>query len=255
MNIEEYHKMHALEKEYWWFQGRRQVILKVLEHALRSQGVLEEAARQNRRPFLLDVGCGTGMLLEDLGQYGTSFGLDFSPVALEYCRQRHLENLGRADVQKLPVRTASVDVITALDLIEHVKDDEAVLREIYRVLRPGGIAVMSVPAHKSLWSNHDVALHHCRRYEKGEFLRLVTSPGLEPLKYTYTVAAAYFPAALYRRTKRSFCRPSHVATDEFPLPRPVNAMLLGIMKLEARLLVTHNLPFGLSLLCVARKPE
>lgn len=251
MNIDEYHKMHALEKQYWWFQGRRQVILSVLRQSLCSL----QGGDSARPPRFLDVGCGTGMLLEDLQQLGNAYGLDFSPVALEYCRQRHLSNLGRADACHLPVQSNSVDVLTALDLVEHIRDDVQLLDEFHRVLRPGGIAVLSVPAHKGLWSAHDVALHHCRRYEKREFRQLVEGSGLEPLKYTYAVAAAYLPAVLYRRTKRALSRPqSHVATDEFPLPRPINAALLGIMKLEAQFLLTHNLPFGLSLLCVARKP-
>lgn len=249
MNTAEYHKMHAMERTYWWFQGRRRIILGTLDRALRG------LATTGKRPRFLDVGCGTGMMLEDLAARGFAAGLDFSPIALSYCRERHLANLGRADVRHLPVRAGSVDVITALDLIEHIRDDHGLLGEFHRVLRPGGIAVMSVPAHKHLWSAHDVALHHYRRYEKREFRDLVTGAGLAPVRYTYTVSSAYYPVVAYRKIKNLFARGNaEPKTDEFPLPRPVNAALLGLLNCEAGLLERHNLPFGLSLLCVAKKP-
>lgn len=247
VNLEEYHKMHALEREYWWFQGRRRVILGTLEQF----GVKEGANLQ-----LLDVGCGTGMLMDDLRRCGRTAGLDFSQVALAYCRQRNLENLGKADARHLPVKTSSVDVITALDLVEHISDDRGLLGEFQRVLKPGGIAVMSVPAHKGLWSNHDVALHHYRRYEKDEFRKLVEGAGLIPEKYTYAMATAYLPALVFRSVKRVVTSNSGASptTDEFRLPGWLNSALRKAVSLEARLLSRLNLPFGLSLLTVARKP-
>ncbi len=242
--------MHALELSYWWFQGRRKVILSVLA---------DELARHyppgGRRLRLLDVGCGTGMLLEDLRTHGTALGLDYSPVALKYCRDRGLDGLGRADAHHLPVRSASVDLITALDVVEHIRDDRRLMGEFFRVLAPGGLAVMSVPAHKHLWSAHDVALHHFRRYEKPEFRALVEEAGLHPVRYTHTFATVYPPVAVFRHIKKLLAKPDEEPrTDEFPLPGWVNSTLLGVMNLEARFLRNGNLPFGVSLLCVARKP-
>lgn len=248
----EYHKMHALERSYWWFQGRRTVILTVLDQFLCRLKALPASPDELK---FLDLGCGTGMLLEDLKTRGKAVGLDFSPIALSYCRERNLAALGRADVGYLPIRTQSVDVVTALDLVEHVRDDRALLGEIYRVLKPGGMVLMTVPAHKALWGPHDRALHHFRRYEKEEFLRLVNDIGLHPLKYTYTVATAYLPAMVYRRTKRMIVRAdAPPRTDEFPLPGFVNSTLRTIMNCEARYLQKRNLPFGLSLLCIASRP-
>jgi SAM-dependent methyltransferase len=244
--------MYALESTYWWFQGRRRVILSLIDrhvpHVARTPG--------GPRPRILDIGCGTGMLLGDLQEMGDAVGLDFAPVAIEYCRSRNLKNLARANVRQLPVLDNSVDLVTALDLIEHVPDDAGLLSEIHRVLRPGGFAVMSVPAHKSLWSNHDLALQHCRRYEKKEFRTLVETAGLVPVKYTYAVSLAYWPAMLYRRGKRLLPKPNGPpVSDEFPLPRSVNALLYSTMCWEARWLRRHNLAFGLSLMCVAGKPR
>lgn len=252
MDIAEYHKMHALESTYWWFQGRRDIILNQLGE------LLPRLRRETPgRPLrLLDVGCGTGMLLQTLEQEGLAVGLDFSPVALRYCRERRLRHLGRADVRHLPLPANCIDLITALDLIEHIRDDAGLLGEFHRVLRPGGLALMSVPAHKNLWSSHDVALHHHRRYEKTEFRALVEAAGLHIERYTSAVATVYPAAALFRRLKRRFVKPdTPPRTDEFPLPRCVNTVLHRILTLEARWLRHHNLPFGLSILCLARKRE
>ncbi|AXA36480.1 S-adenosylmethionine-dependent methyltransferase [Candidatus Sumerlaea chitinivorans] len=256
MNIEEYHKMHALEKNYWWFQARRKMIRTLLAELVPKCRVPADAALASRPALrILDIGCGTGMLMEDLQAYGWVAGLDFSPVALAYCRERRLPNLARADVQRLPVRSNSVDLLTALDLVEHVEDDRKLMGEIHRVLRPGGYALMSVPAHKRLWSNHDVALHHFRRYEKSEFRQLVLGAGLEIEKCSYMMASIYWPAAIYRRLKKHFLRPSaSPKTDEFPLPVWVNALLRAVVSAEAPLLRRYSMPCGLSIVCIARKP-
>lgn len=246
MNLEEYHKMHALETNYWWFQGRRKVILDTLgKHMTSAQG---------QRPVILDIGCGTGMMLEDLQNMGAATGLDFSMVALEYCKNRGIDKLGRADVRYLPIKSNSVDLITALDLIEHIEDDHGLMDEFYRVLKPGGIAVMSVPAHKKLWSGHDVALHHFRRYEKPEFRSLVEGAGLTPRKYTYGMATAFVPAVIIRNYKKlRGTNDNNQSTDEFPIPGWVNGILKKSVEAESAWLKRWNLPIGLSLLCVAEK--
>lgn len=245
MNLEEYHKMHALESSYWWFQGRRKLILDTLAKHVRADSA--------ERPVILDIGCGTGMMLEDLQRMGSATGLDFSMVALEYCRQRGIDRLGRADVRYLPVKSNSVDIITALDLVEHIEDDHGLMNEFFRVLKPGGIAVMSVPAHKNLWSGHDVALHHFRRYEKSEFRALVEGAGLRPRKYTYGMATAYVPAILIRNFKKLRGKTGNYSTDEFPIPGWLNGMLKKSVEAESVWLRRFNLPVGLSLLCVAEK--
>jgi ubiquinone/menaquinone biosynthesis C-methylase UbiE len=246
MNLEEYHKMHAMETDYWWFQGRRRVILDTLKkHCATPDG---------HRPVILDIGCGTGMLLEDLNKMGDATGLDFSKVALEYCKNRGIDKLGRADVRHIPIKDNSVDIITALDLIEHVKDDHGLLAEFQRVLKPGGIAIMSVPAHKGLWSGHDVALHHFRRYEKNEFLDLIKGAGFQLRKYTYSMATAYVPAMLVRTYQKMTAQNQDgLATDVFPLPTWINGMLIKSVEAESMWLQRWNLPIGLSLLCVAEK--
>lgn len=244
--------MHALERKYWWFQGRRLTILGVLEEALSAH---PPAGGGEGGLKLLDAGCGTGMLLDDLARFGMATGIDFSPLALQYSRQRGLTRLGRADAQRMPLSDNCVDIVASLDVVEHVPDDVKVMSEFFRVVRPGGLAVMTVPAHPSLWSSHDVALHHYRRYTRAGFESLVRGAGFELLRLTPTVATAYLPAAVFRRAKRWVGRnEGEPRTDEFPLPSWLNAGLLAMMRAEARWLRHHDLPFGLSLLCIARKP-
>ncbi|MEI7633244.1 MAG: methyltransferase domain-containing protein [bacterium] len=251
MNVEEYHRMRAHEETYWWFQGRRRILL----NTLRDNISISRDDKPSSQPRLLDVGCGTGMLLEGLKSAGWTVGLDMSPVALAYCRGRKLQNTMQGNAIYLPLRGNSIDIITAIDVIEHADDDKAVVNELYRTLKPGGLVIMTVPAHKGLWSPHDVALHHKRRYEKEEFLRLVKTAGFQPVKYTHIFSAVYVPVMIYRCARRWLARPGAPSrTDEFPLPRFVNACLRNIVYAEASWLSRHDLPFGTSLLCVARKP-
>jgi ubiquinone/menaquinone biosynthesis C-methylase UbiE len=251
MNIEEYHKMRKLETTYWWFRARRKMILTLLDKISR-----EELRNRQGNLRVLDVGCGTGMLMEDMKALGFVCGVDFSPVALTFCRERGLTNLVRANVEKLPITTNHFDLVTALDLVEHVPDDRALIGELYRVLRPGGIALMTVPAHPSLWSMHDVALHHQRRYEKKAFRSLIENSGFELLRYSYMMASIYPFAATYRQIKKrlGFSAKQQPHTDEFPLPRWLNTTLKAIASSEAYILKRWDIPWGLSLVSIARKP-
>src|SRR5688500_17949105 len=131
--------MRETEDTHWWFAGRRRLIACALDRAL---GLLPPAAGPRR---LLDVGCGTGANLELLARYGEASGVDVSAEALAFCRARGLTRVHLGAAERLPVPDASVDVVTALDVVEHLDDDRAGLREMRRVLRPGGCALIFVP--------------------------------------------------------------------------------------------------------------
>lgn len=249
MNVEEYHKMRALESTYWWFRARRHIILTILREVMGK----EIGAGSSPR-CILDIGCGTGMLMEDLAHFGRVCGLDFSPVALNYCKQRGLSRLARADVQAMPIRSQSVDLVTALDLVEHVPDDRRLMAELYRILAPGALALLTVPAHPSLWSDHDVALHHHRRYTKRAFRELLNEAGFQVLRYSYMMMTIYPAAAAFRYAKRVLPSARRPHTDEFPLPSWLNESLRLLVSAEASLLRRWNLPCGLSLVAVVRKP-
>lgn len=250
VNVEEYEKMYELEDSYWWFQGRLRIIESVLEE------YLPEPPRRSR---VLDVGCGTGLMLSRVADL-QPVGVDFSHLALQFCRSRRIDNLVRADVVRLPFADNSLDLILALDLMEHVERDDLLIREFNRVLRPGGCLMATVPAHPSLWSDHDVALHHFRRYTYRSFGKLLKGGRFRPIKYSYAISFLHPLIVTFRRVQRMWQRSTGVRdarprTHLIPLPRPINGMLIKLLHVEAALIRRINLPKGTSLVALAQKAQ
>ena len=138
-----YSIMYQIEETHWWFVGRRRIIESFLEHVCRDLKI--------DRPRILDIGCGTGANLEMLSRFGEAEGVDVSLEALSFCRARGLQNVREGAAEHLPHEDESFDLITGLDVVEHLDDDLAGLREMRRVLRPGGRALLFVPAFMFLW--------------------------------------------------------------------------------------------------------
>lgn len=232
--------MYELEDTYWWFVARRELALSILRGS---------ALTGDR---LLDVGCGTGAGQSAFAEFGTVFGVDFSQEALEFSGSRGLTLLAKANAEVLPIRTSSVDAVVTLDTIEHVPDDVAALSEIARVLKPGGLLLMNVPAFMFLWGPHDVALMHQRRYTVGSARRAVSAAGLEIERATYSVFLL-FPFVIASRIfgKLKGGEPSAKLPD---LPRWFQAFLGWVMRAELALIRRVNLPWGSSVVIVARKP-
>jgi len=175
MEEEFYPAYYRLEGRHWWFLGRRSLFLRVLERQF------PPAARPIQ---LLDFGCGTGAFLEHLERFGSVSAVDADPSAVEFCHSR-----GRSEVQlvppgaPLPFADATFDLVTTLDVIEHIGDDVGALRELHRVLRPGGRLLVAVPAFMFLWGKQDEVSHHHRRYTAKTMRRALTEAGfaLPPL--------------------------------------------------------------------------
>jgi ubiquinone/menaquinone biosynthesis C-methylase UbiE len=244
VNIEEYEKMYHLENSYWWFQGRKAIILSLLT---RFTPLLQKEG------LCLDVGCGTGLILEMLNSYSKPVGLDFSAKALRYCKERGLTSLIQADTNQLPIADASCDLVLALDLLEHISDDKRLMEEFYRICKPGGYICLTVPAHQYLWSEHDEALHHFRRYSKKSFAALFQDSRFTLLKLTYAITVTYLPIVIFRKVQRLLRSNEKPKTHLIPLPHFLNNLLIRILGLEARLLKYLNFPFGVSLIGLARK--
>jgi SAM-dependent methyltransferase len=246
MEPDQYDKMRRLEDTYWWFVGRRALVRTLLDD------------RAARGASYLDLGCGTGAMSQELAERGTVTSLDFEHAALAYCRTRGLSRLVQASAETLPFPEDRFDVVTALDVIEHLDDDAAAANEIRRVLKPGGIAVVSVPAFRFLWSEHDVALHHRRRYRIGELRDLLRRAGLEVEHASY-VMTALFPAVaavrLVQKALGSDRKPPEAAKTTHPdVTGPLNGALAGLLRAEAQVVRRVSLPFGVSLAAVAKKP-
>jgi len=240
VNADEYTKMYELEDHYWWFVGRRGLALRLLRKYLRTE-----------RPDVLDLGCGTGVVLRELSSWARPVGLDMSEKALGYCRQRNLTDLVQGDGVKLPFAEESFDAIIGLDIFEHIEDDRAAFAESFRVLRPGGIVVLSVPAFKSLWGPHDVALHHFRRYRAPEVRERLREAGLEPVRVGYSVFFLFPIVVLWRIFEKGKKGPAKASLVH--VPGWGNRLLAGIQNLESSLIERGDLPWGSSVIAVGRK--
>ena len=259
MNPAEYGRMHALETRYWWFVGRRAIVARLLGDAL-----------PDGAPQLLDIGCGTGanlpMLRKAVGKNGAVFGLDYSPLALDFAAQ-HLNvesapnlHLFQGDALHLPARDNSFDAVTLLDVLEHLSDDTRALSEIHRVLRPGGVLVLSVPAYQHLWSGHDEALHHFRRYEKAGLGKILRQNGFHIEKLSFAMSLMPPLAWFWRRfvlpakPRRPREAQRHSEGAVLPsVPDWANGFLVKYVETEGRILAHRPLKFGTSLVAVARK--
>lgn len=246
MNREEYAAMYRLEDTHWWFVARRDLVLTALHRLIRAN-------KKDAPPRLLDLGCGTGGTLEMLRPLGQAVGLDLEPLALAFCRERGHDRLVRASATALPFPDNAFDFVIALDVLEHIADHETAAREIARVLAPGGHVLVTVPAYQSLWSRHDVALMHQRRYRSGEVRRLLGGAGLRPTRLTYTVSAL-LPVVWVVRTLQRLRPHAPARADAAPTSPLVNAVLRGMMHWESRLALCVRLPFGVTVFAVAEKP-
>lgn len=235
--------MFEFEDHYWWFVGRQAVIRALLDRHLRK--VPERT--------ILDVGCGSGATLQVLEDYGYTIGLDPYPSAIALSKRRGLTHLVVGDATQLPYDKQTFDLVTALDVVEHIADDEAALREFHRVLAPDGQLLVTVPAYQWLWSQHDVALDHFRRYTAGLLRQRVEAAGFAIERLTYCISLL-LPAAAALRLSERLRKPKHGPQAALiELPRPLNRLCLATVQLEASLLRYINLPAGVSVVCLARR--
>lgn len=250
MRADFYSEYYALEDQHWWFVGRRRIFLSLLDREFESR------AADGRRA--LDVGCGTGTMLQHLSRYARVQGIDADPQAVAFCHERGLTDVRRVDSGALPFADGSFDLVTAFDVLEHVEDDAGLLREMYRVANPGGVLLVSVPAYRFLWGAQDEISHHHRRYLARELRQRVTAAGfqLERVSYFNTLL---FPAIAALRLGRRLVRrrgPQEVRSD-FGLTPPglVNRILARLFGMEAALLRRMDLPVGVSVLALGRRPH
>lgn len=243
MNRSEYETMYRVEDTHWWYRSLRALIRSALDdHAFADAG------------RLLDIGCGTGGNLAMLDRDVEAAGIDCSRDALSYCSGRGLTRVAQADAHALPFPSCSFHGALMMDLLYHrgVPDKLAALAESKRVLKPGGILLVNVPAYQWLHSSHDEAIHTGHRFTRSDLLSLIESAGLESIRATYWNAALFPAIALLRLWRRYAPRPG---SDLDGYKDGFAAKLLGgVLGLERGVLRHFNLPFGVSIFAVARKP-
>ena len=235
--------MAELEHEHWWYRGRRAVIRRLLE---RLELPLDAT--------LLEVGSGSGGNLPLLSEFGDAFGLEPSSHADHPPELRRKVVCGRAPY--LPIGDESVDVVAALDVLEHLHDELAALVDCRRVLRRGGWVVLYVPAYQLLWGHEDIISAHLRRYRAGEIRRLLVAAGFEVFHLSYSNMALFPIIAAAKVAKRLLLSDGGPPRSDVSMPPPLlNDLLSIVTEAEAEVAATMSLPFGASVLAAARKLE
>lgn len=237
-----YDRMKVLETTHWWFLARRHVLTRLL-----SGLDLPAKAR------ILEAGCGVGGNIEMLAGFGAVEALEPDEPSRIYVSAR----TGITPVEgylphDLPFKPSSFDVVCAFDVVEHVDDDVGAVAALSGLVAPGGYLIVTVPAYQWMWSAHDEVHHHKRRYSRGQILGLVRAGGLEPVKASY-FNAILFPLAAVVRFAKKLARID--SSDDAMPPAAINGLFRGLFSAEAGWLAKGDLPFGLSIVVIARRAQ
>jgi SAM-dependent methyltransferase len=244
-----YETYYRHEDHHWWFRWRYEMIIQLIRDL-----------NLGPSPRILDAGCGTGQMLKHLETVGVAFGIDSSPQAVSFAHSRGVQRLVRGSINAIPFPANTFDCVVALDVIEHVEDDLDILQSLHDVVKSDGRLVVTVPAFQSLWSQHDVINHHKRRYSSAHLRRVIEQSGFAIERITYCNTALCVPVFAARKFKNIAhdLRSGHgngeedAKSDLAEYPKIVNEALFRLMHLETQVMHHVNLPFGVSVLAVAR---
>lgn len=236
--------MREVEERHWWFQGRREVLVRLL------------GAHLHPSDRVLDVGCGTGFLLEAVAETYRVAGLDPSPQAVAYCTGRGLTGVRVGGVEDLAATAGGpFDAVTFFDVIEHLPGDVGALSLAREILAPQGLVFVTVPAYQWLWSPQDTTHGHYRRYTRGRLAEAFRNAGLDPVRVGY-FNSRLFPLAVLVRLLMKLTGRAHSAELDQP-PGPLNGLMRSVFAGEAARVGrprSNGYPFGLSVFGVARRP-
>jgi len=237
--------MLEVDERHWWYRGRRRIV----------RAELDRLPIRNGSATVLDAGCGSGRTLQELTDYGNVHGIELDPDAAGFAASKGYGEVQVGRLEELPWADDTFDLITCLDVIEHTPDDRITLSELRRVCKPGGWLLVTVPAYQALWSLHDQANHHFRRYGRRALRRVAAETGWRIDRVTSFNTVLLPPAAVVRLAQRRR-QPDSDYTPQLELgPAWLNEVLERPLRMEARWLARGGtLPAGLSLLAVLSKP-
>jgi len=230
----------AVEDQYWWYRGRRRIVLDVV----RSLSLPGE-------PRILDAGCGSGRNLVELAAFGSAVGLEPSARGAEVARARGVGEVVEAEIATMPFDDSSFDLIACLDVLEHIEDDLGALRALRRVARPRGVLLITVPAYPRLWSAHDELNEHYRRYTRSTLLGRAAEAGWRPIRTTHFNLLLLPVAVAVRLVDRLRSSEAQGDSELVRTPAALNWLLEQPLRAEAALLRSgRRIPAGLSLVGV-----
>jgi SAM-dependent methyltransferase len=245
VQTDEFAALVNYDEHHWWYAGRRRVL-----HAALGKLTLPPGAQ------ILDAGCGSGRTMDDLAAYGEVHGFDLNPLGVEHARGRGHADVRVSRLEEMPWDDDSFDLVTCLDVVEHTPDDVVSFRELLRVTRPGGHLVVTVPAYQFLWSSHDVANQHHRRYHRRRLRTAGEAAGWQAGTWTYFNSVLFLPGAAVRVLER-FRRPDNRRgrPNVQLTPKAWDGALTWPMRFEAAVVRRGvKLPVGMSLLMVFERP-
>jgi SAM-dependent methyltransferase len=233
---------HRAEDRHWWYRGRRSVLERVIDDL-----------RLPARARILDAGCGSGRNMVEFARHGTVTGIELSHTSVCLARERAAGEVVEGSVLDMPFEPGAFELAASLDVIEHLQDDLQALRELRRVVAPGGTLLVTVPAYQWLWSGHDEINHHHRRYTRRSLQQAGEQAGWQQVRTTY-FNSLLLPAAILLRVLDRFSRKTTESSlDLWVPPAPVNWLLERPLALESALIGRGGrIPAGLSLLAVFR---
>lgn len=237
-----YDRMREIEADHWWFAARREILADQI-----ARLALPPAAE------ILEVGCGAGGNLGMLAGFGRVQAIEPDEQSRAHAARDGVIVRGGLLPGGLPSFETAFDLVAAFDVIEHVDEDAASVAALAALLKPGGAFIATVPAYQWMWSRHDLAHHHKRRYAIGRVCRLFVDAGLPIEKASYFNSLLFPPIAGVRLAQRAFGMAG--AEDDSMPPAPLNGLLRRIFELERPILAHGSLPFGVSILIVARRPR
>lgn len=237
-----YDQMRVLQQDHWWFAARREIL----------------AAEIARLPLpspaqILEAGCGPGGNLAMLKRFGEVVAIEPDESSRAYAAESNGVDVRQGLLpQAIPDFGRRFDLVAAFDVIEHVDDDAGAVAALGRLLKPGGFFIATVPAYRWMWSDHDAAHHHKRRYELAGFRRLFENAGLKIRRASHFNTLLFPPIAAVRLANNAVGR--RTGGDEAMPPKPLNSVLKTVFGLERAFLRGADLPFGVSILLIAERP-
>ena len=263
MNKDHYQNMYEFEDLHWWFCGHRNFIKTLLQQyfspekaALKDKNLLDKSDSNIKLPLLMDIGCGTGKTMEDLSAFSRIVGCDFHDEAIRFCKKRGDSLLVQASAESLPVCENSFDIVCILGVLHNkgIKDDQRVLNEAFRILKPDGVLIVHEPAFNFLYSVHEKVQHVRQRYDKWEINEKLINAGFNIKRVGYFNFFLFPIAILVRIVRKIVPSLNNSQSDMRHTPKLLNSILKTILFFEAKRLKTKNFPFGLSVFAVSLKP-